>query len=64
MPRPPDLTSYDKIYNKRILSKKPRLDLVSSVTDAQNGCQVLLAIMKTMSLQVRCQSVLVSMCFL
>ncbi|XP_017088239.2 uncharacterized protein [Drosophila bipectinata] len=52
-PNPPDLTSYDRIYNKRILSKKPRMDLVSSLADAQTGCQVLTAIMKTMSLQDR-----------
>jgi len=52
VPRQPDLTGYEKIYNKRIQTKNPSHDLVQSLGDAHNGCQVLMAIMKTMNLKV------------
>ncbi|XP_016984391.1 uncharacterized protein LOC108048337 isoform X2 [Drosophila rhopaloa] len=53
VPRHPDLTSYEKIFNKRMQAKKSRHDLVESLGDAHNGCQVLMAIMKTMNLKER-----------
>ncbi|KAH8368125.1 hypothetical protein KR084_007475 [Drosophila pseudotakahashii] len=53
VPRQPDLTGYEKIYNKRIQIKNSDNDLVESLGNAHNGCQVLMAIMKTMNLKER-----------
>ncbi|KAI8034486.1 hypothetical protein M5D96_012760 [Drosophila gunungcola] len=54
LPRQQDLTGYDQIYNKRRnQSNKARQDLMESMADAHNGCQVLMAIMKTMNLKER-----------
>ncbi|XP_017133429.1 uncharacterized protein LOC108150000 isoform X2 [Drosophila elegans] len=55
LPRQPDLSGYDQIYNKRRnqIYNKSRQDLMESMADAHNGCQVLMAIMKTMNLKER-----------
>ncbi|XP_043948839.1 uncharacterized protein LOC108028332 [Drosophila biarmipes] len=53
VPRQPDLTGYEKIYKKRIQGKSASNDLVESLGDAHTGCQVLMAIMKTLNLKER-----------
>ncbi|XP_017074293.1 uncharacterized protein LOC108109978 isoform X2 [Drosophila eugracilis] len=50
VPRQPDLTSYERIYNKRKNQSQTVANLVGS---AQNSCQVLAAVMKTMNLKER-----------
>ncbi|XP_070074335.1 serine/arginine repetitive matrix protein 2 isoform X2 [Drosophila takahashii] len=53
VPRQPDLTGYEKIYSKRSQVKNSDNELVESLGNAHNGCQVLMAIMKTMNLKDR-----------
>ncbi|KAH8235343.1 hypothetical protein KR038_011875 [Drosophila bunnanda] len=53
VPRPPDLTSYDRIYRKRIQDKRMGQTLAISLNDAHIGVNVLVAVMKTMTMQER-----------
>ncbi|KAH8245114.1 hypothetical protein KR032_004895 [Drosophila birchii] len=53
VPRPPDLTSYDRIYRKRIQDKRLAQTLAISLDDAHIGVNLLAAVMKTMNMQER-----------
>ncbi|XP_017036469.1 nucleolar protein dao-5 isoform X2 [Drosophila kikkawai] len=53
VPRLPDLTSYDRIYRKRIQDKRMGQTLAISLNDAHIGVNVLAAVMKTLNMKER-----------